>query len=393
MKAKRRQQQEECKRKKEEEQQQQVDRYMTEYDKDGSGVLDKEEFTTLLKAVFASYADAINGDVIDKLIKSCESQGGITKENISRVTRKYAAYLKEMAAAATARESIFNRFDTDGDGTISKQEMLPILKLCAKMIKGVPENEVRNARCAAAPRCCPCAQQSPPPSPIEPLRGKGYPWGWESPGRKRAFMPRPHLAPLTRRILPLFERWTWETWMQSFRPRIRITQDRSIPRSSRSPSRRGRNPWQTWTGLRLKSWRKRRMPRQLLQNPLHALFCEMHGTRREWLRGEREPSKNLLETMSRNRLVALTLPFGRGITHTRKNTRRASLTDARPHPTRPRARHTRHVMHTASDIPDTMGSMLCSLIAPYRRCILHSNITTFRRFLTISKIIITLTSV
>ena len=204
IKAKRRQQQEECKRKKEEEQQQQVDRYMTEYDKDGSGVLDKEEFTALLKAVFASYADAINGDVIDKLIKSCESQGGITKENISRVTRKYAAYLKEMAAAATARESIFNRFDTDGDGTISKQEMLPILKLCAKMIKGVPENEVRNARCAAAPRCCPCAQQSPPPSPIEPLRGKGYPWGWESPGRKRAFMPRPHLAPLTRRILPLF---------------------------------------------------------------------------------------------------------------------------------------------------------------------------------------------
>eukprot|EP00900_Chrysochromulina_parva_P027988 jgi/Chrpa1/9823/Chrysochromulina_OHIO_Genome00019403-RA len=142
IKAKRRQQQEECKRKKEEEQQQQVDRYMTEYDKDGSGVLDKEEFTALLKAVFASYADAINGDVIDKLIKSCESQGGITKENISRVTRKYAAYLKEMAAAATARESIFNRFDTDGDGTISKQEMLPILKLCAKMIKGVPENEV-----------------------------------------------------------------------------------------------------------------------------------------------------------------------------------------------------------------------------------------------------------
>ena len=204
IKAKRRQQQEECKRKTEEEQQQQVDRYMTEYDKDGSGVLDKEEFTALLKAVFASYADAINGDVIDKLIKSCESQGGITKENISRVTRKYAAYLKEMAAAATARESIFNRFDTDGDGTISKQEMLPILKLCAKMIKGVPENEVRNARCAAAPRCCPCAQQSPPPSPIEPLRGKGYPWGWESPGRKRAFMPRPHLAPLTRRILPLF---------------------------------------------------------------------------------------------------------------------------------------------------------------------------------------------
>jgi Ca2+-binding EF-hand superfamily protein len=152
IKAKRRQQQEECKRKKEEEQQQQVDRYMTEYDKDGSGVLDKEEFTALLKAVFASYADAINGDVIDKLIKSCESQGGITKENISRVTRKYAAYLKEMAAAATARESIFNRFDTDGDGTISKQEMLPILKLCAKMIKGVPENEVRNAR---ALRCRP----------------------------------------------------------------------------------------------------------------------------------------------------------------------------------------------------------------------------------------------
>jgi Ca2+-binding EF-hand superfamily protein len=150
MKAKRRQQQEECKRKKEEEQQQQVDRYMTEYDKDGSGVLDKEEFTTLLKAVFASYADAINGDVIDKLIKSCESQGGITKENISRAVRKYAAYLKEMAAAATARESIFNRFDTDGDGTISKQEMLPILKLCAKMIKGVPDNEVRNAHCCPA---------------------------------------------------------------------------------------------------------------------------------------------------------------------------------------------------------------------------------------------------
>ena len=128
MKAKRRHQQEECKRKKEEEQQLQVDRYMKEYDKDGSGVLDKEEFTTLLKAVFASYADAINGDVIDKLIKSCESQGGITKENISRVIRKYAAFLKEMAAAATARESIFNRFDADGDGTISKQEMLPILK-------------------------------------------------------------------------------------------------------------------------------------------------------------------------------------------------------------------------------------------------------------------------
>ena len=181
--------------------------------------------------------------------------------------------------------------------------------------------------------------------------------------------------------------------MQYFRLRTRITQDRSIPRSSRSPSRRGRNPWQTWTGLRLKSWRKRRMPRQLLQNPLHALFCEMHGSRREWLRGEREPSKNLLETKSRTRLVASTLPFGRGITHTRKNTRRETLTDARPHPTRPRARHTRHVMHTASDIPDTMGSMLCSLIAPYRRCILHSNITTFRRFLTISKIIITLTSV
>jgi hypothetical protein len=59
----------------------------------------------------------------------------------------------------------------------------------------------------------------------------------------------------------------------------------------------------------------------------------MHGSRREWLRGEREPSKNLLETKSRTRLVALTLPFGRGITHTRKNTRRESLTDARPHPT------------------------------------------------------------
>jgi hypothetical protein len=105
--------------------------------------------------------------------------------------------------------------------------------------------------------------------------------------------------------------------------------------------------------LRLKSWRKRRMPRQLLQNPLHALFCEMHGSRREWLRGEREPSKNLLETKSRTRLVALTLPFGRGITHTRKNTRRESLTDARPHPTRPRRPSTEHetrnayVMHTA----------------------------------------------
>ena len=147
MKAKRRHQQEECKRKKEEEQQLQVDRYMKEYDKDGSGVLDKEEFTTLLKAVFASYADAINGDVIDKLIKSCESQGGITK------------------AAATARESIFNRFDADGDGTISKQEMLPILKLCAKMIEGVPENEVRNA-------LLPCAAlYNAPPRPLLRLCG------------------------------------------------------------------------------------------------------------------------------------------------------------------------------------------------------------------------------
>ena len=164
MKAKRRHQQEECKRKKEEEQQLQVDRYMKEYDKDGSGVLDKEEFTTLLKAVFASYADAINGDVIDKLIKSCESQGGITKENISRVIRKYAAFLKEMAAAASARESIFNRFDADGDGTISKQEMLPILKLCAKMIEGVPENEVRNA-------LLPCAALYNAPRPLLRLCG------------------------------------------------------------------------------------------------------------------------------------------------------------------------------------------------------------------------------
>ena len=112
MKAKKiRKKHQECaRRQKEEMQKAEVEGYFAKFDKDKNGTLDKDEFPELLKALFGEDAVTIGIDsVVDRLMKSCEKQGGITKENVIRAI---------------------------------KDEMLPILKACAKQVEGVPEGEV-----------------------------------------------------------------------------------------------------------------------------------------------------------------------------------------------------------------------------------------------------------
>lgn len=134
----------ECARQQKEEMQKaEVEGYFARFDLDKNGTLDKDEFPELLKALFGEDAVTIGIDsVVARLVKNCEKQGGITKENVIRAINKYGAFVKEQAAAAHARENVFDMFDKNGDGVISKDEMLPILKACAKQVKGVPEGEV-----------------------------------------------------------------------------------------------------------------------------------------------------------------------------------------------------------------------------------------------------------
>ena len=106
-------------------------------------------------SIFANQVDVINADIVNKLVSSCEHQGGITKANVNRAIKKYRGYVHELATAANAQDSIFAEFDKNGDGVISRAEMLPILKACASNIKDCPVDEVcamyfpRRARCAS----------------------------------------------------------------------------------------------------------------------------------------------------------------------------------------------------------------------------------------------------
>ena len=93
-------------------------------------------------SIFADQVDVINADIVNKLVSSCEHQGGITKANVNRAIKKYRGYVHELATAANAQDSIFAEFDTNGDGVISRAEMLPILKACASNIKDCPVDEV-----------------------------------------------------------------------------------------------------------------------------------------------------------------------------------------------------------------------------------------------------------
>ncbi len=142
-KSQRRLQQQDGRTRREAQLQAEVDEFYKTHDMDGNGILDREEFTSLLQTIFATQSDVINVSIVDRLVKSCEDHGGITKANVNRAIKKYRAYLNEMAAASAARDNIFKQFDKDGDGVISKDEMLPILKACAKTIKDCPVDEVR----------------------------------------------------------------------------------------------------------------------------------------------------------------------------------------------------------------------------------------------------------
>lgn len=93
-------------------------------------------------SIFANQVDVINADIVNKLVSSCEHQGGITKANVNRAIKKYRGYVHELATAANAQDSIFAEFDKNGDGVISRAEMLPILKACASHIKDCPVDEV-----------------------------------------------------------------------------------------------------------------------------------------------------------------------------------------------------------------------------------------------------------
>jgi hypothetical protein len=92
----------ECARlQKEEMQKAEVEGYFARFDLDKNGILDKEEFPELLKALFGEDAVTIGIDsVVARLVKNCEKQGGITKENVIRAINKYGAFVKEQAAAA-----------------------------------------------------------------------------------------------------------------------------------------------------------------------------------------------------------------------------------------------------------------------------------------------------
>lgn len=128
--------------------------YHREFDLDGNGQLDRAELSSLLMSIFANQVDVINADIVNKLVSSCEHQGGITKANVNRAIKKYRGYVHELATAANAQDSIFAEFDKNGDGVISRAEMLPILKACASHIKDCPVDEVcaiysTRARCAS----------------------------------------------------------------------------------------------------------------------------------------------------------------------------------------------------------------------------------------------------
>jgi len=116
--------------------------YHREFDLDGNGQLDRTELSSLLMSIFANQVDVINADIVNKLVSSCEHQGGITKANVNRAIKKYRGYVHELATAANAQDSIFAEFDKNGDGVISRAEMLPILKACASHIKDCPVDEV-----------------------------------------------------------------------------------------------------------------------------------------------------------------------------------------------------------------------------------------------------------
>lgn len=125
--------------------------YHREFDLDGNGQLDRTELSSLLMSIFANQVDVINADIVNKLVSSCEHQGGITKANVNRAIKKYRGYVHELATAANAQDSIFAEFDKNGDGVISRAEMLPILKACASHIKDCPVDEVCAPRARAAP--------------------------------------------------------------------------------------------------------------------------------------------------------------------------------------------------------------------------------------------------
>jgi Ca2+-binding EF-hand superfamily protein len=74
----------ECARQQKEEMQKaEVEGYFARFDLDKNGILDKEEFPELLKALFGEDAVTIGIDsVVARLVKNCEKQGGITPKRM-----------------------------------------------------------------------------------------------------------------------------------------------------------------------------------------------------------------------------------------------------------------------------------------------------------------------
>ncbi len=103
-------------------------------DLDNSGNLEEAEFKALLTSIFP---DSPPEDVVvEDLVRACD--GVVTRDNVQAVVAKYRAYIRDKDAI----DALFKRFDVDGTGQLSRDELLPLLKACAEASGSIPVDEV-----------------------------------------------------------------------------------------------------------------------------------------------------------------------------------------------------------------------------------------------------------
>lgn len=103
----------------------QVNSWFERHDANHDNKLDEAEFKPLLSEILKVEVDDA---FVKKLMEECNNE--ITKDNVKPLIVKYKAYLKDREAF----DKFFAEHDKNNDGSISKDEMLPILQACAKMI-------------------------------------------------------------------------------------------------------------------------------------------------------------------------------------------------------------------------------------------------------------------
>jgi len=111
-----------------------VDVWFKKHDTDQGGTLDVEEFKSLVSEMFPGSPP--DDEMVKQLAHACG--GSITRETASGVVSKYGSYVRDKASI----DALFERFDEDGTGQISKAELLPLLRACAEAIPSIPSDEV-----------------------------------------------------------------------------------------------------------------------------------------------------------------------------------------------------------------------------------------------------------